>query len=454
MATTTRLTHVTLVVVDSSNTSDVELARQLLSRWDQGKGTSKSRLEIEVWDDATSHGRHFDRFVRMHLGVNTNKPSRQSDRIADLERQVRGLGALPIGGAPAEWEFQLRHARESCMAAIRIWNDPEARFRTGAFALLFVTAWNSLAIARMQRAGAEWRRLDAVTGKPVVLRDTEQSMDTRDLVAAAFPGDDDGTVGLRENIRFWIDLRNCVAHRHLPELDLSVIPQAQAGLMNMEAELADFGPEYSLADSLTVPLQLSGFRDPGVLGSRKALQASLPLDVQRLLNRSEDLPPEIANNPAFQMRVAFVPVVPASGRSADAVAYFVKPGQVPTELADVLEHYVVLPKLMHGVHRFRPSDVVSEVQRRTGFKFDTNLHAEAARRLGVRSPKGEPDRTCDLRYAEYVSSFKQYQYTQSWIDRLVEACSDAEGYRRTTGKAAAHFSPRIPGTNRLDPPPQ
>jgi hypothetical protein len=428
--------------VDANTKGDIEIARELLARWDAGKGTSKSQLEIEVWGDATSHGRHFDRFVRTHLGVNTNKPSKQTDRIAGLERQIRGLGGLPIGGTPADWEHQLRHARESCLAAIRMWNDPTGRFRTGAFALLFVTAWNSLAIAVLQRAGGEWRKLDAVTGEPILLGDTVQSMDTRDLMAVAFPGDDPHTVGLRENLRFWVDLRNCVAHRHLPELDLPVIPQAQAGLMNIESELAEFGPEYTLAEALTVPLQLSGFRNPGVLASRKALQSNLPLDVQALLNRSDELPPEIASNPAFQMRVAFVPIVPASGRNPDAVAYFVKPGEVPSELAGALDQYVVLAKVLQGVHRFRPSDVVSEVQRRTGFKFDTNLHAEAARKLDVRPPKGQPDRTCDIRYAEYVSSFKQYQYTQLWIDRLVEACTDETGFLTTTGKTAVHLPPR------------
>lgn len=142
--------------------------------------------------------------------------------------------------------------------------------------------------------------------------------------------------------------------------------------------------------------------------------------------------------------VAFVPVVPASGRNPDAVAYFVKPGEVPTELAGVLDQYVVLPKLIQGVHRFRPSDVVAEVQRRTGFKFDTNLHAEAARRLNVRPPKDQPDRTCDIRYAEYVTSFKQYQYTQAWIDRLVDACADEAGFLATTGKAAVRLPPSGP----------
>ena len=188
---------------------------------------------------------------------------------------------------------------------------------------------------------------------------------------------------------------------------------------------------------------------PGVLASRETSQANVPLDVQAVLNRGDELPFEVASDPAFQMRVAFVPVVSTSGRNPDAVAYFVKPGEVPSELAATLEQYVVLPKVLQGVHRFRRSDVVAEVQRRTSFKFDTNLHAEAARRLGVRPAKGEPDRTCNIQYADFVASFKQYQYTQAWIDRLVEESATDEGFRRATGRAPLACNDPVGSTDRL-----
>ena len=104
-----------------------------------------------------------------------------------------------------------------------------------------------------------------------------------------------------------------------------MIPKAQAGLLNFEeALIAGFGQEFALAGSLTVPLQLSGFRDPSVLSSRKKMQAQLPLDVQALLTRADEVDPDLLADRTFQMRVAFVPVVPASGRNPDAVSYFVK----------------------------------------------------------------------------------------------------------------------------------
>jgi hypothetical protein len=116
-------------VATDPSADEIELAQQLYAEWDEGRGISKSQLEIRTWDDATSHGRHFDRFIRGTLGVTTNRPS--SSRTAS-----------------PSWS-------DRCAASGVTWNDPVARFRTGAFSLLFVTAWNSLAIATIQREGGE-----------------------------------------------------------------------------------------------------------------------------------------------------------------------------------------------------------------------------------------------------------------------------------------------------------
>ena len=419
----------------ADDADDHSLAQELYDRWRAGE--AKSRLEIETWGDATAHGRHFDRFVRTNLGVATTKPSRQSDEIADLRRQVRALGSTPVGTTPADWELQVCHARDACLSALRVWNDPTARFRTSAFALLIITAWNGLAIGLLQRTNLEWRKIDS-GGAPILRDGAEQSHDTRELIRRAFQGDDAPSVALRENVSFWVDLRNSAAHRHLPGLDLAVIPQAQACLVNIERVLIDdFGPEYSVADALTVPLQLSGFRDPGILASRKALLAGLPLDVKAVLNRIDNLPGDVASDPAFQIRVAFLPVVPASGRGADAVAYFVKPGELPAELGESLERYVVVPKLWKGGRWFRASEVAAEVERRTGYRFAASPHhSNAALALGVRPSRDETPRTIDISFAEYVSSFKQYQYTQAWIDRLVVLADDTEEFERVIGRPA------------------
>jgi len=427
--------------MDEFPEDDVDLAEWMLAEWDEGRGQGKSQLERQVWNDGASHGRRFDRFVRQVLGVETTRPSKQSDRIADLENQVRSLGGRPRGVAPPPWDEQLQHARAAALSALRIWNDPIASFRTGSFSLHLVTAWNSLAIAVLEKTGGEWRELSA-SGSPTDIGGFEKARGTSDLVADAFPGPENH--GLRSNVEFWVSLRNAVAHRHMPALDSIVIPHAQSALLNFEEQLSElFGGEFQLAGALSVPLQLSGFRDPGVLRSVKALQRSLPLDVQAFLNEVAGSDPELLHDPTFMLRVAFIPAVPSSGRNPDAVAYFARPGEVPEDLADALEQYVVLPKVVRPPRpNLIATQVVEQVLARIPYRFTISMHTEATYRLDVRSrpADGGPEKV-DERYCEYVSSVKRHLYNRDWVERLTKDLSDADSYERATGRAPIMVEP-------------
>ena len=135
------------------------------------------------------------------------------------------------------------------------------------------------------------------------------------------------------------------------------------------------------------------------------------------------------------MRIAFVPVVPASGRNPDAIAYFVKLGEVPSELAESLDRYVVLPKSVRGPRpNLGAKDVVAEVSRRIPFRFNTIDHAAAGRSLGVRPPAGEEERSMNEQYCDYVTAGKIYVYNQLWIDRLVKELSTEAGFLKVTGR--------------------
>jgi hypothetical protein len=168
--------------------SGTALAQRLLAEWDQGRGCSKSEIERRVWHHGGAHGRRFDRFIRRTLGVATSQPSKQTNRIELLEAQLRRLGVAPEGAEVEEWEGQLQHGRDAAIASLRVWNDPTASFRAQTFALLFVTAWNSVALALLKWAGKEWRALDD-DGHPILVEGREKAKETADLVTGALPGD-------------------------------------------------------------------------------------------------------------------------------------------------------------------------------------------------------------------------------------------------------------------------
>ena len=420
-------------------TNDKQLAQSLYDEWDGGNGTPKSKLERRTWNDGAAHGRRFDRFIEQHLGIVTTKRSKQSRRIQELEDQIRSLRAHPVGSEPTEVEQYLNQSRESCLSALRVWNDPIASFRTGTFSLLFVAAWNSLAIAMLIRAGVEWREVDD-DGQPILRDGSFISVSTYELINRSLP--DKKLLGIRKNLAIWIDIRNSVAHRLVPGLDIQMIPWAQAGLLNYERILTEeFGKEYSLASSLSVPLQLSGFRNPDSLRSLKAAQSQLPLDVQAILSNAASVSAELLDDPMYTLRVAFIPVVRSSGRSPDSAAYFIRPEEVSPELEEVISSYVIIPKAMPPrIPDHKPSAVVERVRLRIPYNFNTNDHARAARYLKIRPERDELDETRDPDYCVYIEQFGGYLYTDAWINRLVDQLSTADGYREATGRVAVRRS--------------
>ena len=70
----------------------VRLAREMHERWQRGE--PKSRLEIE-YCKGTAHGKAFSGYVRRWLGIETERQSSQSARIANLEALLRANGISP-----------------------------------------------------------------------------------------------------------------------------------------------------------------------------------------------------------------------------------------------------------------------------------------------------------------------------------------------------------------------
>lgn len=208
--------------------------------------------------------------------------------------------------------------------------------------------------------------------------------------------------------------------------------------MNLEGILEEqFGKAFALGSALSVPLQLTGFRDPGVLASVKTLQASLPLDVQSYLAEQTEFNADVYDDPTYMLRVTFVPAVPSSGRNPDAVAHFIKPGEVTEDLAQALKEYTVLTKVVRAERpHLIPTQVVDAVSDRIPFRFNTRLHALAARRLGARPAADEDQTATDPQYCEYVTSVKRHRYSAAWVDRLVSELSTADGFRAILGEEA------------------
>ena len=421
-----------------SDQEHIRIATEMYERWQQGE--PKSRLEIEYWGNATAHGKKFTGYVKRWLNVETEGKSLQTSRIEELEALLRSRGISPTSAGDLAEEFRLlANARESALAAVRIYNDPVAGYRTETFVVLMVGAWNSLFQAILERDGIDYFERDE-SGEQVLIDGRAKVLGTWELVHLVL--EDDEHRAVRANIDFFLKLRNQIAHRYLPALDTEIAGEAQAMLLNFEEVLlAEFGKEATLGEQLAVPLQLSGFRSDGSLASVRKAQARLPVNVAEFLTQHRaGVDAEVLADPKYCLRIFFVPVTANRERSADAVVRFVPPGAATPELQAELAKLGVVTKRkitpVASADLLRPKEVVNLVAERLPHRFTMSTHTACWKHYGVRPPQGAPEpEATDQRYCRWDRLLNGYGYTEAWVERLVRDLSNPETYEEVVGIA-------------------
>lgn len=411
------------------------IAQEIYERWQAGE--PKSALEIEYWNNPTSHGKAFTAYVKKWLGIATEGRSRQAQRIEQLERKLRVHGISPSDSDELSVEYLLvAKARESALAALRAFNDPSSGYRTEQFILLMVIAWNSLMQAILERDGVDYFDRDD-DGEVKTVDDRPRVRDTDALVDLV--GDDRLPASAAENLRYFLRLRNRIAHRYLPALDAPTAGHAQSMLINFENLLVqEFGTEAALGDELYLPLQIGKFqREPEL----KRIQAQLPLDVIEFLDRERrEVPEEILGDTRYCMRIFFVPTTANRERSADAAVTFVNPNEVSEELIAALPHATVVTKskrvAVASDDLMRPTEIVEQVSKRLKVRFTMDTHTRSWKHFKVRPQygSGEPEATDQL-YCRYDKLMQGYGYTSAWIEKLVTDLSDEDFYAQLVGRS-------------------
>lgn len=421
---------------DLSDDEHRALATEMYARWEAGE--PKSPLEVEYWGNATSHGKAFTSYVRKWLGLETERKSSQTEEIERLQALLRANGISPTEAGDLAEEYRLlAKARESALAAVRIYNDPLAGFRTETFIVLMVIGWNSLVQAILERKGVDYFERDE-DGAQILVDGRPKVKETWEICCLAFERDEHQA--LRANLDFFLRLRHLIAHRYVPALDLHVVSEAQAMLLNFENQLtALFGEQAALGDRLSVPLQLAAFRDKGTLKSLKQAQAALPTDIQAYLTQHrQDLPEAVLRSPEYALQIFFVPVSANRQRSADATVQFLRPEEVTPEIERLLKKVTVVTKpkrvAVASGDLLRPKEVVNLVAERLPYRFTMDTHQRCWKHFGVRpaSASSEPE-TTDERYCKWDRLMQGYGYTRAWVDKLLSDLSNAETYESVVG---------------------
>lgn len=330
---------------------------------------------------------------------------------------------------PRKVKELIEKSRECAILSVDIYNKPATKFRSYGFIVLINIAWLSLFHAIFERLGIKYFYKKNNSSRYIYINGQKKAWDLNKCINEYFK---DHNSPMRENLRFFIGFRNQIEHRFLPALDLEIFGECQALLLNYEKILTqEFGENYSLGESLAIPLQLltvdSKWRDKILkeIQSREYEVIKEYIDTFRY-----SLEETVWDSSEYNFKIFLVPKLGNKQRSADIAVEFIpydkdnpKEMEKYKKVAAFIKEKQV-PVVNPG--KLKPGDVSQRIKQTLNITFHpSSHHARCWKYYKVRPSSNSkfPEKT-KINYCQYDVAHGDYVYTEEWVEFLISELSD------------------------------
>lgn len=310
----------------------------------------------------------------------------------------------PDTGLSRRGDELLIKAREAMIAAVHLFNAAGLTFRAELFIVTANIAWTYLLHAWFKREGIDYRYPEDKTKGGA-----DRYWDLKKCLAhAKCPA----TGGALKNLEFLVEVRDEIVHRSTGRIDDALGAKLQSCCINFNDILkAEFGAQHGLEKRLPLALQFVSFsRDQRDLLKKTS---DLPDHVATVIDAFEHgLTEEEVKDPAYRLKVGFVPLAAKKPGAADTAVEI-----LPRGSDEAVEVERIIFKEVARV-RYTRAQVLDKVHEAGFPKFGPHQHTQLMRRLDAKNP-GKGYGTL----GEYKNTWFWYD---RWIERVLEECEDKE----------------------------
>lgn len=307
----------------------------------------------------------------------------------------------PDTGLSIRGDELLIKAREAMIAAVHVFNSTGLTFRAELYIVSAIVAWTYLLHAFYKREGVPYTYKD---------RKTPHGADKYwDLSQCIQTGRCPLPEGAKTNLCFLIEIRNEIEHQSTSRIDDAIGAELQSCALNFnDAMKGLFGLQYGLEKRIPIALQFVSFGMDQRSRMKKA--SSLPTHVSSFISAFENgLTDEEVKDPAFRLKVAFVPVAAKKAAGADMAVVTVKPGSDEAEkVGDVIFKEV-------NRTRYPPMAVVKKVKAAGFPKFKIHHHTQLWKSLNA---------TASDKGFGCIGDYGNFVWFDKWLDRVIAHCEE------------------------------
>lgn len=330
------------------------------------------------------------------------------------------------------WWHLLQASKNEATLAVDLYNRSGKERQLQAFIVHMALAWLKLLQARAQRDGDDLYIRNA-RGQRIRAKDGEWLHKPLSTLAEEFFKSPDAR---HVNLTFFIGLRNQIEHRHEGDIAALVAGRTQALLLNYETTLVElFGSGESLSNQLRFPLFLSSITDSAVLALKKVRERVPKGIVEWVQDFDSTLNPDLVADQKFDFRIYIMPYT-GPKTDADAAMSFVRPEDLTDDQREMMNQVLTIIRdrqvPVSDLGGLLPNQVAKRVAAAIGRPFAPSTHhVRAWRYYGARpeSAAADPTRT-KQDFCHWNPAFRQYVYTESWVNFLIRKLSDEETYQQ------------------------
>lgn len=135
----------------------------------------------------------------------------------------------------------------------------------------------------------------------------------------------------------------------------------------------------------------------------------------------------------YSFRAFLIPKIGNHAKSADIAIEFISYDPANPEEMEKYEKQVAFIRekqvQVANQGKLKPKAVVTKVREKTGIGFTINQHTNAWKLYKIRSRTRIPQ-GCKPEYCQFDDAFKDFIYTEEWVDFLCKKVSNPEEFER------------------------